>query len=303
MGAGATNGELAGRVSDAGGLGVVGASFVPPDEIRTMIHEAREITEKPIGVNLLLFATEELLDLVLTEEPEVLSTAWAREDQDLGGIFARAHDSGAKVMHMVPTLAEAHRAASAGADIIVAQGTDGGGHVGLIGTLVIVRQVTKAVAPVPVLGAGGFADGAGLAAALALGAQGILLGTRFVATEEAPVPDYYKQAIVESDGQNTVLTTVSDSLTGRDWPGAWARVARTRFIEEWLGREPELRRRRAEIWAKLEQTDERGDADQSIMWFGQSAGLIDSIQPAGEVVRQIAAEAEEIMRSQGSHGE
>src|SRR5439155_8605651 len=142
---------------------------------------------KPVGINLLLHATEERVDEILALEPEVLSTAWARDDQDLSAIFAKAHDRGCRVMHMVPVAADAVRAAVAGADVIVAQGNEGGGHIGEIASTVIVRQVVKAVAPIPVLAAGGFVDGAGLAAALALGADGILLGTRFLATDEAPV--------------------------------------------------------------------------------------------------------------------
>jgi NAD(P)H-dependent flavin oxidoreductase YrpB (nitropropane dioxygenase family) len=145
---------------------------------------------------------------------------------------------------MVPTLDDADRAASAGADVIVAQGTEGGGHVGLMGTAVIVRQVAKTVAPIPVVAAGGFADGAGLAAALALGASAILLGTRFLAAVEAPVDQHWRDAVLASDGHDTVVTTIADTYTGRDWPGARARIQRTRFVEEWLGREPELRRLR-----------------------------------------------------------
>ena len=190
MGAGTADGELAGRVSEAGALGVIGASWLGPDEIGELAHRAREITSKPIGINLLLFGNEDLLPTVLKAKPAVLSTAWAREDQDLSSIFAMAHESGAKVMHMVPTKSDAERAAEAGADIIVAQGTEGGGHVGLMAATVVVRQVVKAVAPVPVLAAGGFADGAGLAAALALGAHGALMGTRFLATHECPVPQF-----------------------------------------------------------------------------------------------------------------
>jgi NAD(P)H-dependent flavin oxidoreductase YrpB (nitropropane dioxygenase family) len=297
MGAGATNGELAGRVSEAGGLGVIGASFVPPEELADMVRRARELTAKPFGLNLLLHATEERLDEVLQAEPAVLSTAWPRDDQDLEAIFAKAHDRGTRVMHMVPRVEDAVHAAEAGADVIVAQGNEGGGHIGEIGTAVIVRQVVKAVAPTPVLAAGGLSDGAGLAAALALGAAGVLLGTRFLATEEAPVNAAYKDAILASAGDDTIVTTVGDTLSGRDWPGAWGRVRRTRFIEEWLGREPELRRRRAEVWAKLVAAEE-SDPNYSLMWIGQSAGLIDSILPAGEVVRQIVDEAEEILRSQ-----
>jgi NAD(P)H-dependent flavin oxidoreductase YrpB (nitropropane dioxygenase family) len=296
MGGGYTGGELVGHVSEAGGLGVIGASFVPSQELEAMVTRAREITSKPLGINLLLHATDDRLDEVLRFEPAVLSTAWPRDDQDLRAIFAKAHERGIPVMHMVPRVEDAVRAAEAGADVIVAQGNEGGGHVGEIGTTVIVRQAVKAVAPVPVLAAGGFVDGAGLAAALALGADGVLLGTRFLATDESPVEAAYKEAIVAGGGDDTIVTTVADTLSGRDWPGAWSRVRRTRFIEEWLGREPELRRRREAVWARLEAAEE-SDPDYGLMFIGQSAGLVDSILPAGEVVRRIVDEAEEILRT------
>ena len=228
MGNGMSDGELTGAVSQAGGLGVIGASWLSPDEVAEMAARARELTAKPFGVNLLLFGAEDLLDAALAAEPAVLSTAWARQDQDLAAIFARAHESGAKVMHMVARLDEAERAAEAGADVIVAQGSEGGGHVGEMGTMVIVRQVVRALDPVPVVAAGGFGDGAGLAAALALGAAGVLLGTTFLATQESPVPDWYKQAILDSDGHDTVVTTVADTYSGRDWPGAWGRCCAPR---------------------------------------------------------------------------
>ena len=296
MGAGTADGDLAGQVSEAGGLGVIGASFLEPGEVGDMIRRTREVTAKPFGVNLLLFSNEHLLDGVLEAKPAVLSTAWPSRGQDLKSIFKKAHDRGIKVMHMVPAMEDAKKAAESGADIIVAQGTEGGGHVGLMGTTVIVRQVVKAVSPLPVLAAGGLADGAGLAAALALGAEGVLLGTRFYASRECPSPRTWKEAIVASDGSDTIVTSVPDSMTGRDWPGAWSRVARTRFIEEWLDREPEARRRRAELWAELERAEADGRLDYRIQHVGQCAGLIDSIVPAGDLVRQIVAEAEEILR-------
>jgi NAD(P)H-dependent flavin oxidoreductase YrpB (nitropropane dioxygenase family) len=296
MGAGSTSGGLVGAVSEAGGLGVVGASFVPPDEVKQHVARARELTSKPIGINLLLHAAEERVDEALALEPDVFSTAWPRDDQDLVAIFAKAHERGVRVMHMVPRVDDAERAVEAGADVIVAQGNEGGGHVGEIGTVVIVRQIAKAVAPVPVLAAGGFVDGAGLVAALALGADGVLLGTRFLATEEAPGEAVHKHAIVRSKGDDTLVTTVNDSLTGRDWPGAWVRMKRTPFVQQWLGREPELRRRRADALARLDELD-ASNADDGLIYFGQSAGLIDSVKPAADVVREIVAEAEEILRS------
>jgi len=296
MGGGATSGELVGAVSESGGLGVVGASFLTPDDTAELVRRARELTSKPIGVNLLLHVAEDRVDEILALQPEVFSTAWPREDQDLAAIFAKAHERGCLVMHMVPLAEDAVRAAEAGADVIVAQGNEGGGHIGEVASTVIVRQVVKAVAPLPVLAAGGFVDGAGLAAALALGADGVLLGTRFLATDEAPVEQSYKDAIVASDGTDTVMTTLGDSLSGRDWPGAWARLKRTRFVEQWLGREPELRRRREQLWGEVAAFQET-NADDGLMWMGQSAGLIDEIKPAGDVVREIVAEAEEILRS------
>src|SRR5207249_2059110 len=117
--------EVVAAVSDAGGLGVLGASFLPPDEVASQMRRARELTAKPLGINLLLHATEERVDEVLALEPEVLSTAWARADQDLAAIFRKAHERGCHVMHMVPHADDAVRAVEAGADVIVAQGNEG----------------------------------------------------------------------------------------------------------------------------------------------------------------------------------
>jgi NAD(P)H-dependent flavin oxidoreductase YrpB (nitropropane dioxygenase family) len=192
-------------------------------------------------LNLLLFmADDALVEAVLATRPPVFSSAWAWPDQDLATLFARAHEVRAKVIHMVSTVHEANRAADSGADVIVAQGTEGGGHVGLMGTMVLVPQVVRAIAPAPVLAAGGVADGAGLAAALALGAEGVLLGTRFPATPEAPLPENLKRAICASDGHDTLLTEILDTAAGRVFPGAYLRVRRNRFVEGWIGREAEL---------------------------------------------------------------
>ena len=106
----------------------------------------------------------------------------------------------------------------------------------------------------------------------------------------------YKDAVVACESEGTMLTTVLDSLSGRDWPGAWSRAARTKFVEEWLGREPELRRQRAAVRARLEAAVEAGDVEYQALWLGQSAGLVDSVEPAGELVRAIVAEAEAILR-------
>lgn len=296
MSSGFTDARLVAAVSEAGGLGILGVSRLEPDEITAAAAEIRTRTHRPFGLNLLLFESAESVDAVLATQPAVFSTAWPSPEQDLREIFDRAHEAGAVVVHMVPTLADAVSAAEAGADVIVAQGTEGGGHVGLMASIVIVPLVARAVAPVPVLAAGGFADGAGLAAALALGAEGVLLGTRFLATEEAPVSDAYKSALVASDGHETLLSEVPDLLAGLIWPGAHGRVLRNRLIERWTAREGQLRARREELLAQALRARAQGDTEEAVVWSGQSAALVDRVEPAGVVVERIVREAEEILR-------
>jgi NAD(P)H-dependent flavin oxidoreductase YrpB (nitropropane dioxygenase family) len=295
MGTGTASGLVA-AVSAAGGLGVLGASHLPPATIDAEVGAIRERTDRPFGLNFLLaFVEEDRFAAALDLRPAVLSFAWPRPEQDLRAYYARAHDAGALVMHMVSTAADARQAAAAGADVVVAQGTEGGGHVGQMGTLVVVPQTVRAVPDVPVLAAGGIADGAGLAAALALGADGVLLGTRFLATPEAPIPPSFKQAILDSDGTDTLLTDIPDIAAERDWPGAMNRVRRNRFIEEWLGREWLLRQRRGEVFARMQAARAADDAEHSSLGIGQDAGLIDRLEPAGSLVERLVAEAEQII--------
>jgi NAD(P)H-dependent flavin oxidoreductase YrpB (nitropropane dioxygenase family) len=300
MGSG-TSPELVTAVSNAGGLGIQGCAGRSPGEIAGLAATIRQACARPFGLNLLLFlAGDEAVDAVLAARPPIVSTAWPWPDTDLRTLFARAHDTGARVVHMVSSVHEARRAAEAGADAIVAQGTEGGGHVWLMGTMVLVPQVVRAVAPIPVLAAGGIADGAGLAAALMLGAEGVLLGTRFLATPEAPLPASYKEAICQSDGHDTLLTEIPDIAAAQVWPGAYARALRTRFIETFIGREDEVRRRRSELGARLRQARAEGDVQNGSLLIGQDAGLIDSVEPAAAVVTRIVAEAESLLASRGA---
>jgi len=192
---------------------------------------------------------------------------------------------------------EAVRAAKAGADVIVAQGTEGGGHVGWMASMALVPMVVQAVAPIPVLAAGAIADGRGLAAALALGAEGVLIGTRFLATDESPLHPNFKQAIVHSDGHDTTLTEIPDIASGRIWPGAMARTLRNCFVEQWAGREWALRQQARAAWEALLAARQAGDADHAALLVGQDAGLIDSVIPAAEVIQRMVAEAERIIDS------
>jgi NAD(P)H-dependent flavin oxidoreductase YrpB (nitropropane dioxygenase family) len=293
----ATSPELVAAVSTAGGLGVLGATRQNPEELARDAAAIRAATTRPFGLNLLLFMERAgQYEALLAARPKVISTAWAALEQDLGSYVARAHAVGALAMHMISTVAEAKVAARAGVDIIVAQGTEGGGHIGLMGTMPLVPMVVSAVAPIPVLAAGGVADGRGLAAALALGADGVLLGTRFLATDESPIAKGFKQAILDSDGHDTLVTDIPDVASGNTWPGAYVRVRRNRFIEEWMGRDNELRRRRVEVSAQIRQAAQAGDPDRGAVMIGQTAGLIDRIEPAADLVRQISRDAEAILR-------
>ena len=293
----ATTAPLVAAVSNAGGFGTLGTSAFDASTLDREIASIHERTDKPFGINHLLFQIkEDMYAVTLRARPALVAFAWARKDQNLRDYVQRAHDAGGKVMYAAGEVPEALRAAEAGADVLVAQGTEAGGHVGWMASLPLVPMMVKALAPLPVLCAGGIADGHGLAGALALGAEGVLLGTRFLATHESPLHANFKQAIVDSDGHDTVLSEIPDLASQRVWPGAMSRAKRNGFIERWAGREWAVRQNAAEIGKELAQARAAGDIDNASLSFGQDAGLIDSIKSVKEVIEEIIAEAEAIMR-------
>jgi len=292
----ATSPELVSAVSRAGGLGALGCHYLTPEQIHERTAAIRQQTNKPFGLNFLLFDTrEDSFAAALDLRPAVMQFAWARPEQDLSVFFGRAQQAGCKVTYMASAVPEAVRAAKAGADIIIAQGTEGGGHVGWMGSMPLIPMIVDAVGPIPVLAAGGFADGRGLVAALALGADGILLGTRFLATVESPLHPNFKQAIVDSDGHDTQLSEIPDLASGLVWPGAMTRSRRNRFIERWAGREWALRQSRVAALQGLQAARKSGDVEEGPLSMGQDAGLIHDIVPAAEIVARIAREAEDIL--------
>jgi NAD(P)H-dependent flavin oxidoreductase YrpB (nitropropane dioxygenase family) len=291
-----TSVPLVAAVSNTGGLGILGVTGQSATDIGEQIAAIRVATAQPFGVNFLLFLTNEAnFAAALEARPPVVSFAWARPDQDLHHYVQRVHDAGLLAMYMAGEVPEAIRAAEAGADVIVAQGTEGGGHVGWMASMALVPMVVAAVAPRPVLAAGGIADGRGLAAALALGAEGVLLGTRFLATEESPMHAHLKQAIVQSNGHDTVLTEIPDIASGQVWPGAMARTLRNRFVEQWSGREWALRQQAHTVGEAARVARLSGDVDNAPILIGQDAGLIDAVLPAAEVIQRMVAQAEEII--------
>jgi NAD(P)H-dependent flavin oxidoreductase YrpB (nitropropane dioxygenase family) len=296
LGGGHTRPEMVAAVSEAGGFGAQGCHQLTPAQIHDAAAAIRSLTSKPFALNFLMFLfDEDCFAAALQEKPAAIALAWPRPEQDLKRCIDRAHDAGCKVTLMAGGVPEAERGVAAGADIIIAQGTEGGGHVGWLGSIVLTPMIVDAVAPVPVLTAGGIADGRGLAAALALGAEGVLLGTRFLASREAPLHANFKQAIVDSDGHDTVLTEIPDIAAGVVWPGAMSRAKRNAFIEHWAGREWALRQHRTEAYARVAAARQGGDVDNAPLSYGQDAGLINDVVPAGDIVRQIAREAQEIL--------
>ncbi len=295
--AGATTVDMVVAVSEAGGLGILGVTGLTGDQTREQIAAIKAATNRPFGINYLLFKIdEELYSKAIKECPPIVSLAWARPDQDLDTYFQKAHDADAKVIYMVGDVPEAVRAAEAGADVIVAQGTEGGGHVRSMSTLALVPMVVDAVKPCPVLAAGGIADGRGLAAALALGGEGALIGTRFLATNEAPLHKNHKEAIVKSSGHNTELTNVPDLISQSNWPGGGAaRALQNDFINYWSDKKDFISKNAKTLNTEMLNARKAGEVDKTALLVGQNAGLIDSIEPIAKVIEQMAKQAEEII--------
>ena len=227
MGGGMAGPELVAAVSNAGACGVLGMGGLPAPYIRQQIHQLRTLTNKPFGVNLLLPLLQEgQIDTCLDEHVPFLVLFWG----DPTPYVAAAHRRGTKVFVQVGSVEEAQAAVAAGVDAIIAQGIEAGGHVkGTAALSTIVPAVVEAVKPVPVIAAGGMANGRGLVAALSLGAQAISMGTRFLASEETCVVQAYKERVVQSRADDTVYTFLFDV----GWPDAAHRVLRNRVIAEW----------------------------------------------------------------------
>ena len=286
-----TSAELVAAVSNAGGLGIIGALGRSADDLRDEIRRVRALTVKPFGVNHVLSQVDDAcVELTLAQRVPVLSLSWGRA----ADLTARAHEAGMKVVHQVTTPEEAGGVSAEGADVIVAQGSEGGGHVGTsMSTMALVPQAVDLVKPVPVLAAGGIADGRGLAAALMLGAQGVLMGTRFLATIECHGRGHSKDVLLNSLGSQTVASKFWDDVMGEVWPGAQVRTVRHPIVDEWVKRPDEWKGAADEIRPGLEAAYTNGD----VVLAGQGVGLVHEILPAAEVVKRIAEEASALLSS------
>ncbi|MBR1281265.1 nitronate monooxygenase [Bradyrhizobium sp. AUGA SZCCT0177] len=290
----AAGAELAEAVAEAGALGLLGGGYAEREQFT---RESAKVRRKDIGAGFITWALAKdpgLLDVALEQHPRAMMLSFA----DPAPFARRIKDAGVPLICQVHNLDQALRAAEVGADVVVAQGTEAGGH-GMIArsTMPFVPTVVDALASrapkVMVAAAGGISDGRGLAAALMLGADGVLMGSRFWATQEALIHPKAKAKVVAASGDETVRTSVYDIVRRREWPSGYTgRLLRNEFIEKWHGREAELEAMKNEELARVETAWEAGDYDTANVTVGESIGLIQDIPRAGELVKRIAAEAE-----------
>jgi len=283
--------RLVAAVSQGGGLGMLAVSWLTPDAIEAEVATIRELTPMPFGLNIVLWAHAAKIELVLEQQPTVLSTSFG----DPAPYVDLVHEAGALHVHMVSTVPEAIAAAQAGVDVVIAQGQEGGGHIGLQSTFTLVPQVADAV-DVPVVAAGGVGDGRGLAAALALGAEGVLMGTRFLATKEAPISDGWKRAILDAAGHDTVRTSIPDYAHEAAWPDPIAlRAIRNAFLDRWLGREDEVRSLGRELGQQLDEARRRDDPAEMNLMAGEVVGLIHDLPSARTLLERVVKEADGLL--------
>jgi nitronate monooxygenase len=298
-----SGGMLAAAVSKAGALGGFGGLHPAKgtDWLQNEIAHIRTVTDRPFAVGFIsdfIPVFPKLFDATLEAKPPIIALSFGIPEPWL----SRAKAAGAAVMCQVQTMKHAQEAIAAGADILVAQGNEAGGHTGTMNLLPFLSRVVETFPQVPVLAAGGIASGRTLAAALVAGAEGAWVGTAFLATPEAvEVSNEHKQRIVNSDGEDTVYTEVFDiveqKVFGIQWPeGIAARAYRNQFVERWHHREDDLRNQLDEVAASYAQALRQRDPEATAVLMGQSAAFVHSIRPAADVVSSICEEAERLLR-------
>ena len=295
---GSAGGALAAAVSNGGGLGLLGGGSGDPDWLARELPIVADGTDKPWGVGFQSWAVDVAAVMqVLKHSPRAVMLYFG----DPRAFLAPIRQAGAALILQVTDLEEARQAVDLGADVIVAQGTEGGGHGARRGrsTLPFVPVVVDLAAPTPVLAAGGIADGRGVAAALALGAAGALIGTRFQATSEALADPSVTRAIIEGRGEDTERSTVLDIARGSRWPSKYpARTLGHPFLDEWRGREDELAAN-ADARRAYQDGVARGDLPPQPVWASEAIDLISDLPSAAELVGILAAQAEEALARTG----
>jgi nitronate monooxygenase len=284
----AAGGKLASAVTHAGGLGMIGSGYASEAAIRKELAEAGNAR---VGIGFILWALDRnpsALDLALDAKPAAVMLSFG----DPSPYTARIKAAGCRIVCQVQTLEQAKQAASVGADVIIAQGRDAGGHSGMTrGTIGLVPAVVDAVGSIPVVAAGGIADGRGLAAALSLGAAGVSMGTRFTATRESMWDQAMKQKAVASGGDQTAQTRVFDIVRAAPWPAIYpGRALRNDFFDRWHGSEEALERQQKDAEADYLAAP-ADDFARRVVWAGESVDLVRDIPSAREVIERIVDEA------------
>ena len=284
---------LAAAVSEAGGLGIIGAASAPAQWVREQIRLVKEKTEKPFGVNIMLMSpyADEVAKVVVEEQVPVVTTGAGSPEK----YMKMWKEAGIKVIPVVASVALAKRMERCGADALVAEGTEAGGHIGENTTMVLVPQIADAV-KIPVIAAGGVADGRGMAAAFMLGAQGVQIGTRFVASVEAQVHENYKNYIVKAKD-------IDSRVTGRS-TGHPVRALRNQMTKLYLEKEQEgvpFEELELLTLGSLRKAVVDGDVVNGSVMAGQPAAMIHDILPCKEIIEKLLAQAEEVMKGMGNH--
>ena len=295
-----TSAELVAAVSNAGGLGSLGGSGRTAEEIERDAGRIRELTDRPFAVNhITRMFDEQAFEATLAVRPAVISLALG----DPGGLVARAHAAGSLFMQQVHTVEQARRAAAQGVDVIIAQGSEAGGFGGFVAALALVPQVVDAVAPIPVVAAGGIADGRGLAAALVLGAEGVNIGTRFLACKEADrVAPEWQAAILQAESEDAVKIDFWNDVTpvGEGSYETLPRALRTPFIDRWSGRRAELAEAAEQVREEMSDAMAKRRFHDLAPFTGETAGLIHEVLTAQEILDAITTEAARALRAAAS---
>jgi len=285
-------GRLAAAVSNAGGLGLIGGGYGDEAWIEA---EQDAAGNAPVGIGFIAWRLPErrvLLTQATARKPRAVFLSFA----DIAPFAEEVKSSGARLIAQVQSVGQAEAAAAAGADVIVAQGTEAGGHGGARATLPLVPAVVDAVGPIPVLAAGGVADGRGLAAALALGAAGAVVGSAFVAAEEALITTDAKKRLAAASGDHTAKGSEFDRLRGFDWPAGYAiRTLDNPFLQDMRAAPPQDGAALEALRARFDAGRERDDPAIAPVIAGEGADLIRAVEPAGDILRRIATEAETIL--------
>lgn len=279
--------HLAAAVSEAGGLGIIAAGAAPAEWVRDQIRKVKEITDKPFGVNIMLMnpQADDVARILVEEGVKVVTTGAGNPEK----YMAMWKEAGMKVIPVVASVALAKRMERCGADAVIAEGTEAGGHIGEITTMVLVPQVADAVS-IPVIAAGGIADGRGLAAAFMLGAKGVQMGTHFVVAKESVVHQNYKDSIIKAKDIDT-------KVTGRS-TGHPVRGLRNAMTKEYLRKEAEgASAEELELFAAggLRKAVVEGDVKMGSLMAGQSAGLVTEERTCKELLEKVVSEAKELL--------